>query len=466
MDAAEYVVGVVESGGAAAATLHAGGQAIARAHGSHIVVRTSDRAVGIHVDPSVILGEDLRGSWGELARHPLAALFQEVAPGDHVDVRISGAALAPGDHVAVRVRRAGTDLAAVRVVLGADGDAAMRALAHAEAADRAQHDHAQRAAADAAARAERARITPRPPWSRTTPVFGAIALGFLALAASEATGWRGAVPQGGSAAGLWVFGVGLGASTLMMWGTRHDLPFVQRVGATPGPSSRQLVMFFQIAAALLAMMIAFGRNKSGPTTPHPVPGLYVACLFPAVTALIGIVRGFASVRGLVPVEQAARLPLPPPAATWGVVEGIVGRSEGPALSATTARAVQSAGSGRGGWIWEELQTTATATPSFELDAGPWRATVYTSGMTWAAPPAWQPLDEKRAIRAVAAVRSGDRVRVLARTGATPDDRSLRAGGPESLFLVVGTPSAFLRRALRPPVMLALYVALVIASTFV
>jgi hypothetical protein len=461
-----HVVGRVESGGVSGGTLEMGGQRIDRAYGDHVVVRTADSVVRIRIAASALVPASIDGRWGEVARLPLAAAFIDVAPGDHVNVRLHGAVVAIGDHIAARVRTQGAELVAERAATGADNDAAMAALSQAEGADQARDEDARRNASAAAARAELARVTPRVPWGRMTLALGAGALGIAAMSAALATGWRGAIPRGDHVAALWVLAIGLGGAASMTWSTRHDLPFVvHRVGETREAASRQLVVAIQLFASFMAIMIALGRSRSGVAHPEPVAALWIVCITPAVTAVLGIVRASSAVRALWPVERAARLPIPPPPHTWGVIEGVIAGSGPAVLSATTKRSTESAGSGRGGWVWEEIAVTTTPVQAFDLDAGAWRAQILPAAMIWAAPPVWQPPDETGAIHAVAAVRPGDRVRVLARTGAA-GDHSLRAGGPESLFLVSGTPSAFFRRALRPPVVIALYVALVIASTLV
>jgi hypothetical protein len=459
------VVGRVESGGVSGGTLEMGAQRVERAHGDHVVVRTADKTVTIRITASALAPASIDGRWGEVARHPLAAAFIDVAPGDHVHVRLRGAVVAAGDHIAVRVREDGAALVAERAATGADDDAARAALAHADGADRARRADAQRSATAAATRAERARVTPRVPWGRMTVVLGAGALAVAVTSAARATGWHGAIPGGDGVAALWVLAIGLGAAALMTWSARHDVPFVHRIGEKQEPASRQFVISIQLLACLIATMVAMGRSQSGAAHPAPVAAMAIVCVVPLIVAGFGIARAVASVRALWPVEQAARLTVPPPPRTWGVIEGVIAGKGETVLSATTTRSTESAGSGRTGWVWEEVAVTTTPVHSFELDAGAWRAEILPAAMFWAAPAVWQPRGADGAIHAIAEVRAGDRVSVLARTG-DAGDHTLRAGGPESLFLVVGTPSQFFRRALRPPVLIAIYVALAIASTLV
>jgi hypothetical protein len=145
-----------------------------------------------------------------------------------------------------------------------------------------------------------------------------------------------------------------------------------------------------------------------------------------------------------------------------VIEGVVaGNSDTPILSATIRRGMRKLAGSRYGWVVEDAVTT-TAAPIVRVDAGGWQAEVHTTGLIWAAPPIWQSRAEDGASRAQAAIRKGDRILVLARTGDEGDIR-LRAGGPESLFVVAGRPSSFLRRALNPPLVLCAYIALVVRS---
>nr|MBA3542802.1 hypothetical protein [Deltaproteobacteria bacterium] len=51
-----------------------------------------------------------RERWGELRAHPLASLFDDVAPGDHVDVMLEGWRVSPGQRVAVRGTRVASQL--------------------------------------------------------------------------------------------------------------------------------------------------------------------------------------------------------------------------------------------------------------------------------------------------------------------------------------------------------------------
>jgi len=458
----EIVVGRVEGGRVAAATLEVGAQRIERAQGDEISVRAGGYLVRVRLAASVIVGEVVDGAWGEVARHRLAALFADAAPGDHVHVRISGAALGTGDVVALRVQRNADSFTALRAACGTDERSAMAALTHAEASANAHVAEADRVAAAAAAREERLRVTPHPPWSRLTILLALAAPSVAGLAALEASGWHVAIPQGREAAGTWALAAGLGGAAMIAWSTRHELPLLHQVGVKRPDATRQLLFLLQILVSLIAMAMASGRSRPGATNHLPAAGLIVACFVPAVAALIGALRGFASVRGIWPVERAAKVTPPPPPRTWGVIDGVVAGSGDPVLTATTTRTARLVGSGRGGWSWDEVAVATTAAPVFRVEASGWHADVHTGGLMWAAPPIWQPRGDRRVIHAIAAIRPGDRVRVLARTG-DAGDTSLRASGPESLFVIAGSPSAFLRRALRPPLVIAAYVALVVAS---
>src|SRR5687767_8317310 len=189
----EIVVGRVESGAVGSATLEVGAQSFPRAQGNQVVVRSGAHVFPLWVSPTVLVGERVEGRWGDVAGHRLAAMFADIAPGDHVEVRISGAALATGDVVAARVRRDANGMVAVRAAGGADENAASSALLQAEAIASAQHADAERtaatAAAAAAAREQRIRTTPRPPWGRATVWFVLATLAMAVWALVEAEGW-------------------------------------------------------------------------------------------------------------------------------------------------------------------------------------------------------------------------------------------------------------------------------------
>ena len=457
----EVVAGRVEDGGVAVATLEVAGQRHDRAQGEEVVLSTGDGVVRVRLPAAVLVDEVVDGPWGELASPRLTALFAEVAPGDHVHVRITGAAVDVGDFVAARVHRDAGSVVAVHAAVGTDEAGARAALARVEASERASRDEDERAAA-AAARESRRKLTPHPPWARMTVVLALVAVGMMVLSTTLATGWDGFIPQGRDAAGTWAAGVGFGAATLLAWQARHDVPFVHRVGVERPGSTHQWVVYAQVFMVLPAMSFATGRSKMGVGEQQPEAGLVIACLVPAVVGLIGVVRAFLSVRPLRALASAPRLTVPPPPRTWGVIEGVVaGSRDSPDLSATIRRGLRRLAGSRYGWVVEDTVTT-TAAPIIRVDAGGWQAEVHTTGLIWAAAPIWQSRAEDGASRALAAIRKGDEIRVLARTGDEGDVR-LRAGGPESLFVVAGQPSAFLRRALNPPLVLCAYVALVVAS---
>ncbi|HEX5063788.1 MAG TPA: hypothetical protein VFV99_30625 [Kofleriaceae bacterium] len=176
------VVGVIEGDGPvlAATTLEIEEARHERKHGNRFVLRLDDErrvTVAATGKLAVVPAKPRRGTWRDVASDPRAALFADVAPGDHVDVKLLGWVLVPGQRVVVRGTVADEELsgggpreAAVaqpsvidskRVAIVTTDDAAAISLLDEEEAHERREQQAKRARQAAAEAAQRGK-TPRP----------------------------------------------------------------------------------------------------------------------------------------------------------------------------------------------------------------------------------------------------------------------------------------------------------------
>lgn len=164
-----------------------------------LLILDSERSLEVEAEAEALAGEvrfERSGPWGKLQRERLAALFTGQAPGDHVEVGLSGRFICAGDLVAIsceildeRPPEAGyrdtapalpTRVRALRVVVGADEAAARAAL---EAAEAAQARAAREPAPAPAPAPTPARPKPQPR-KRTAPYgdWPVIVIGLAAVA--------------------------------------------------------------------------------------------------------------------------------------------------------------------------------------------------------------------------------------------------------------------------------------------
>jgi hypothetical protein len=178
--------------------LDAAGVVPERSRGAQVTIET-DHGVQHAVDAApdrlkVPPAKGRRAPWREVAATPLGGLFDDVAPGDHVEVELRGWTVAPGARIAVRVVMGDPVVArALAIVDGAgDPDADARARGALDALDRepaAAPTPAPRATPDAKPKPKPKKPSPKPdpmPWQRSAPVFRWIAIGFAVLAAATA----------------------------------------------------------------------------------------------------------------------------------------------------------------------------------------------------------------------------------------------------------------------------------------
>ncbi len=159
----------------------------------------SERSLEVEADADALAGEprlERTGPWGKLQDERLARLFTSQAPGDHVEVALSGHFVCPGDLVAIscevtdeRAPEAGyresapavpTRVRALRIAVGADEAGARAAL---EAAEATQVRAARESVTPATSAPARPR--PKPPRKKRTVPYGdwpVIVIGLAAVA--------------------------------------------------------------------------------------------------------------------------------------------------------------------------------------------------------------------------------------------------------------------------------------------
>ncbi|MCC6997594.1 MAG: hypothetical protein IT370_23455 [Deltaproteobacteria bacterium] len=197
----------------------------------------SERRLEVEADADALAGElrlERTGSWGKLQDDRLAKLFTSHAPGDHVEVALSGHFVCPGDLLAIscevtdeRAPEAGyreavpTRVRALRIAVGADEAAARSALDVAEATQ-------ARAARAAATPKAAAPARPKPPPSKRTAPYGdwpVIVLGLAAVAIMAGHLFE-AGPDARGRVAPWrisaiAFAVLLGLHALAIWATQY-----------------------------------------------------------------------------------------------------------------------------------------------------------------------------------------------------------------------------------------------------
>jgi hypothetical protein len=446
---------------AARALLEVEGARHTRALGERITVVTDDDREVIVELPARCPGvgfADLAGPWRTAGTDPRAALFDDVAPGDHVAVQLTGWAVAPGMTITVR-----GELVDAALDGGDYRDAPTshprrvraRSLAIGSAA-------AQLAAAPAATPAASPAAAPRSarvPGRALAIVCGA--LGGLAVLAWA--GGREAMVLANFRAEPAAYELAAGCALLIAAALAlASTPGFERVqlGAEPGAASPTWSIggAFVIFGALLATAGVYGW-----LTPTSLGAVAIAwgaagC---GLTLAVWLFARHAGARGFGRLIVRARpIALDDPA--FGrfagvVIEGHLERSV--TYRTRVERRERITHDARGYQRWRTVRNSyLAAEPAQEASAvlrvrvGDRTVDVETNQAAWAAPIAYLPIPAGSPAKVLAAARigAGDAVVVLGRIKADGARLVVRATGPESL-LIFGAPgdaSAVLRAVMR------------------
>lgn len=390
--------------------------------------------------------------WGALVDDPRAPLFADVAPGDHVGVKLTGWTLRAGQRIAVRGVVSGgvaqpATMDARRVVI-ADGKPNAEVLAELD-----RRDEAARASATAPVPATPSPpAAPRRPWQRTVKVLFVIG---AVLAIAGVVSWQGVIaanPQLGP-------GLLLGA-----------------------------LQFFTIALALELSYPPFELKRAHEGTFRPAWGIGLAAFMVLTFGLMAVVftAPIASFQGgkslVIPIGYAgaaalgfllwdlirhrkllrfARLVLTAPAASSLQpnrscrFRGTVEPGSTP-IERTVSYIRRSKSSTRqvrtkdGGTATETTTTTwidglpSTTGQSFAIRSDPSTVlTIVMAGADWGAPAEILPRGHQDGLVVTtrSAILPGDDVLVLGRPIVEPGGTTVRATGPESLLVFAARSNA-------------------------
>lgn len=453
-----------------------GEEVAARDIAEPLVLETEDGDVDVELDPSDIAAVELSGSWREVGATPLGKLFLDHAPGDHVDVEITGGAIFAGDAVAVRGRAAATAaegggyreapetrVTAIRAVEAVVGDSVEAARAALEERLAAQEDESQRYQDELAKMQERAREQAErdekrrkkraarkrssgAPWRKRTIALAVLAAGVAIAGVAWAPRWPGLLPVEPRAMATVLAGFALFELAIWSWAARFDLQLVHEAGRQRDWDKRSFEwpFFLHLIPAGFAVVYSLHRLD------WPV---YAIAAFPIAHALLWLWRIRGQLRTLRLIAGGRELGDDPDDGAWGVIRGVVELGE---LECTTVRASKSRShtyserTDDGGSRqvtrtirWDELRYNQSVT-DLAVAVGPRTARVETRGAIWAAPAEWQAVNSPTSRRAKQAIGEGDEVAILGRVRHDGDGWKLAATGPESLFVLAGSP---LRHAL-------------------
>jgi hypothetical protein len=243
----------------------------------------------------LITPTESRGKWGELLEHPLTRPFDGEAPGDHVEVEVSGVAIQPGDTVAILgeedahlepdgYRGAKEIVRAFEAQVVARGDDPEDALSRwqQEEADARQRAEEAERKARRAARERPPDIPAEVPLGATVAGVGLLVIGLaLALTESGPAHLRGVLPG---------TGIVLAAIALLVYRRRRYLP----VFSTPSHRARHDPARW--SSPELTSVIAFGG---------PLVGVALAGVLFAGSGVVG--RALAGAAGVLAFLFALRL---------------------------------------------------------------------------------------------------------------------------------------------------------------
>lgn len=418
----------------------------------------------------------LAGPYGELVSNPVAKLFARSAPGDHVEVEISGKVLCDGDAITLEAEV----LPDVRfdgdAVANADFRSAPRASLTAARAIRVTLEGAHKAPVAAPPRAPRPQPAPLPdvraryPLEKSTAVY--LALGALALVGSIAAGTVLSMqPQRAALVPLSSMGAGFLLVGVNRWlRARRHASFVTIAGRSERKSDKSAVWGYRADPWFLAFY-AFG---AGITYLEPAPR-YVGNLGLALVALSVLHALLLATQESAFRRFASRVLSTPSADPRSgktvFIEGTA-RNERPPLTrrvefytmTEVTHSTRDDGSDRETHTSVVVDRQTTRCESFELETDrgtihvdPHRAQVAFASRAWIEHSAASAYDETPDEDA--------RVCLVARCAAEGESLSAQAGGDESMFLWAGSRGALVKALwfARARVALVLAVGLVPAA---
>ncbi len=459
------------------------GKKIERRAGGRFALELDGGArVEVDATGAVDFGTDERSEapWGQLAKTPVARLFRDDAPGDHVEVTLTGYALVDGDAIALeadvveeRAGKAGggyrdsarpepARVKALRVVVGSDVAAAAAALAalHQEASAedqrkaeswRAEGDRKQAEAARAAEKrreeqrrqAERASRPPYAAWPKVTALLAAAAAGGGAIALAHG--------DDNIAGAAFAVTIALLSSAVAVAIALHPMPDFREGNAkrkhrtgTPWTDAAVLTSFASGATAI-ALLLAVAVRERGTGR----VALVIAIISPVVALLAFRGRRRPMARLALIARSAETRVLEDEA--WGVVRGrAAGGDPGTPLalaeivyetkSETRQVVVKIAGSERyrdRKHTWVEPIELIQVPPSLTVKSGDTDIEVAVIGGLWTSLPAGIVAGKREPVVSQS-IRPGDLVWVLGRIRTDKGAPRMRATGPESLIVVAAS----------------------------
>ena len=451
-----------------AAWLEIDGQRAPYVYGTGFVIATDHGPMTIELDERAIEPEHLSGRWGDLATTPLARLFAANAPGDHIHVKITGTIVTPGDFIAVsgepleHAVQAGAGYRDAPTAIVRTLRASCIGRGTDEGSARAAHDRFQRVVRDRTNHEARV-STPRPParpptiplrWLARGFALAAIGAGIVAVSDADAlhSGWF--------AVGLQLVGL-----ALVAWSARHEMAHAVELGNEPRAAVLSTGLYY-LQGPLTYLGLA-GHGDGLPVIGGRYGYAMMVSVVPIIAIVIWTVRQWKTARWLHIVARAPLATRTTAAGAWTKIVGTLAGSGTDPIVVTTDRMSNSASSGNSTSYYTALRTSVTSSPAIEITAGAVGLDVITNHAIVAGVPHWTWVDSSDAQKwswatphAELTFAAGDEVTVLGRPRIEGARLRFEATGPESLFIVRGSPRKVLASLRAPIVAFAAFLAAV------